>query len=144
MTTNILVAYDSSELSEKAVEEAKRQAQLVENAVIHVVTVVSHGGPTTNAMLARSFMNDLAEEARPGLERIQNELEKEGLPCTSDVLLDYSFRNPGSKLVEYADENQIELIVLGSRGLGGVGKFLLGSVSSQIVQQAKCKVLILK
>lgn len=58
--------------------------------------------------------------------------------------MDYTFRNPASQLIDYAKENEIELIVLGSRGLGGVGRFFLGSVSSQIVHQAECKVLVVK
>ncbi|NBJ69237.1 MULTISPECIES: universal stress protein [Clostridia] len=144
MAENILVAYDGSELSRKAVEEAKKQAKLVKDAVVYAVTVITHAGPTANAALARSFMGDMAEEIRPSMERIREEFEAEGINCKAEVLLDYSFRNPSSQIVEYAKENQIDLIILGSRGLGGVGRFLLGSVSSQIVQRAECKVLVVK
>ncbi|MCT1902791.1 universal stress protein [Oceanobacillus sojae] len=144
MSFNILVAYDGSDLSRKAVEEAKKQVKLAEDAVLHVVTVISNGGPTVNVALARSFMNDLAEEARPAIESIREELEGAGIACKADILMDYTFRNPASQLIDYAKENEIELIVLGSRGLGGVGRFFLGSVSSQIVHQAQCKVLVVK
>ncbi|WP_152656123.1 universal stress protein [Oceanobacillus sp. CFH 90083] len=144
MSFNVLVAYDRSDLSRKAVEEAKEQIKLAEDAVVHIVTVISNGGPTVNATLARSFMNDLAKEARPAIESIRKELEEGGIKCKTDILLDYTFRNPASQLIDYAKENEIELIVLGSRGLGGVGRFFLGSVSSQVVHQAHCKVLVVK
>lgn len=144
MSFNILVAYDGSDLSRKAVEEAKKQVKLAEDAVLYVVTVISNGGPTVNVALARSFMNDLAEEARPAIESIREELEGAGIACKANILMDYTFRNPASQLIDYAKENEIELIVLGSRGLGGVGRFFLGSVSSQIVHQAQCKVLVVK
>ncbi|GGP14927.1 universal stress protein [Oceanobacillus neutriphilus] len=144
MSFNILVAYDGSDLSRKAVEEAKKQVELAEKAVLHVVTVISNGGPTVNVALARSFMNDLAEEARPAIESFREELEETGIKCKTDILMDYTFRNPASQLIDYAKENEVELIVLGSRGLGGVGRFFLGSVSSQIVHQAQCKVLVVK
>ncbi|CEI82447.1 Universal stress protein F [Oceanobacillus oncorhynchi] len=144
MSMNILVAYDGSDLSKKAVEEAKEQVKLAEDAIVHVVTVISNGGPTVNAALARAFMDDLAEEARPAIHEIYKDLEADGIACETEVLIDYSFRNPGSKVIEYAKEKEIDLIVLGSRGLGGVGRFLLGSVSTQIVHQSACKVLVVK
>lgn len=143
MSETILVAYDGSELSKKAVEEAKQQAKY-SNANVHAVTVVTHAGPTTNAVLARSFMSDMAEDLRPIMEQIKQEFDKEGINCKVEVLVDYSFRNPGVQLLEYAKENKIDLIVLGSRGLGNVGRLFLGSVSNQIVQRAECRVLIVK
>lgn len=97
-----------------------------------------------NAALARTFMNDLAEEARPAIQEVYNDLEADGITCETEVLIDYSFRNPGYKVIEYAKEKEIDLIVIGSRGLGGVGRLLLGSVSTQIVHQAACKVLVVK
>lgn len=144
MSVRILVAYDGSELSRKAVEEAKKQSKLYEDAVVHAVTVITHGGPTTNIALARSFMREMAEEVRPSMEKIREELEEDGVHCTTQILVDDSFRNPGAQIIDYAKENGVELIVLGSRGLGGVGRLLLGSVSGQIVQHAECKVLIVK
>ncbi|WP_080875408.1 universal stress protein [Oceanobacillus timonensis] len=144
MSFNILVAYDGSDLSKKAVEEAKNQTKLAEDAVIHVATVISNGGPTMNAALARSFMNDLADEARPPIEKVREEMKQEGIDSKAEILMDYTFRNPGAQLIDYAKEKDIDLIVLGSRGLGGVGRFILGSVSSQVVHQAPCKVLIVK
>ncbi|MFD1065187.1 universal stress protein [Oceanobacillus locisalsi] len=144
MRTDILVAYDGSDLSKKAVEEAKKQTKLAEEAVLHVVTIISNSGPTVNAALARSFMNDLAEEVRPAVDSVQEELEQEGIACKTDILMDYSFRNPGAQLIDYAKEKDIDLMVLGSRGLGGVGRLILGSVSSQVVHQAPCKVMIVK
>jgi nucleotide-binding universal stress UspA family protein len=143
MSENILVAYDGSELSKKAMEEAKKQAKF-SNANVHAVTVVTHAGPTTNAILARSFMSDMAEDLRPIMERIQQDFVKERINCKAEVLVDYSFRNPSVQLLEYANENKIDLIILGSRGLGNVGRFFLGSVSNQIVQRAECRVLIVK
>ena len=47
-------------------------------------------------------------------------------------------------LVSYAESHDVDLIVIGSRGLGGFKKLLLGSVASGVSQHSKCPVLIVK
>jgi nucleotide-binding universal stress UspA family protein len=49
---------------------------------------------------------------------------------------------PSDKIVETAEKGKHDLIVLGSRGLNPVKRFLLGSVSDDVSQKAKCSVLI--
>jgi nucleotide-binding universal stress UspA family protein len=48
------------------------------------------------------------------------------------------------KIVEEAFEGNFDLIVIGSRGLGGVKEFFLGSVSDRVADHSKCPVLIVK
>ena len=58
-----------------------------------------------------------------------------------------SFSDTGSPAVvglDFAESNNIDLIVMGSRGLGVVKGVLLGSVSQYVVEQAKCPVLVVK
>jgi nucleotide-binding universal stress UspA family protein len=52
------------------------------------------------------------------------------------------FGVPSDKIVETAEKEKHDLIVLGSRGLNPVRRFLLGSVSDDVSQKAKCSVLI--
>ena len=51
---------------------------------------------------------------------------------------------PADKIVETAKEEDFDLIVIGSRGLGGIKEFFLGSVSDRIADHAPCPVLIVK
>ena len=51
---------------------------------------------------------------------------------------------PADKIVEIAKEEDFDLIVIGSRGLGGIKEFFLGSVSDRIADHASCPVLIVK
>ena len=51
---------------------------------------------------------------------------------------------PADKIVEISKEGKFDLIVMGSRGLGGVTKFFLGSVSNRVADQAPCPVLIVR
>jgi len=52
--------------------------------------------------------------------------------------------NPSRALVETAANENFDLIVVGSRGLGGAASFLLGSISKQVVTKAKCNVLVVR
>jgi nucleotide-binding universal stress UspA family protein len=47
-------------------------------------------------------------------------------------------------LVNYADEEEADLIIIGTRGRSGIGKMLLGSVASGVVTYAPCPVLVVK
>ena len=51
---------------------------------------------------------------------------------------------PAEVILEYAKQNGVDLIVIGSRGLGGIREFVLGSVSHNVVQHAKIPVLVVK
>lgn len=53
-----------------------------------------------------------------------------------------TFGVPSDKIVEIAEKGTHDLIVLGSRGLGAVKRFLLGSVSDDVSLKAKCSVLL--
>ncbi|GGE40414.1 stress response protein NhaX [Pullulanibacillus camelliae] len=51
---------------------------------------------------------------------------------------------PEKRIVEHAEIHDYDLIVVGSRGLSGLKKLMLGSVSQKIVQDAECEVLVVK
>jgi nucleotide-binding universal stress UspA family protein len=52
--------------------------------------------------------------------------------------------NPSRALVDTAKNENFDLIVVGSRGLGSAAAFLLGSVSKQVISKASCDVLVVK
>jgi nucleotide-binding universal stress UspA family protein len=47
-------------------------------------------------------------------------------------------------IVEYAEEHKIDLIVIGTKGLSGIKKMLLGSTASGVVTYAHCPVIVVK
>jgi len=51
---------------------------------------------------------------------------------------------PSNKIVETAKEGNFDIIVMGSRGLGAIKEFFLGSVSDRVADEATCPVLIVK
>ncbi|WP_010529782.1 universal stress protein [Lentibacillus jeotgali] len=144
MKRNILVAYDGSKLSEKALQEAKLQAAGVPETEVHVVSIVTQTGPNTNVTIAKGIQYEMADEIRPDMERINREFDTESIPIYTDIVIADSTQNAGAKVCEYADEHDIDLIIAGNRGFGAVKKWLRKSVSYQIVQGAKCPVLTIK
>ena len=76
-------------------------------------------------------MDDLAGLAR-----------KEGVKTTTAVLDNVT--STVYAITNYAEQRRIDLIVVGSRGLGGFKRMLLGSVSSGVLNHASCSVLVVR
>lgn len=140
--SKILVAYDGSELSKKALEYGKSLVLQDEQAELEVVTVMTLSG-FIGSYEAYSFMEmrSIAETAANSrLEEAKEQLALVPKVINAQLLEG----DPAAQIIEYATENEFDLIVMGSRGLGRVREFFLGSVSHNVVQMAKCPVLIIK
>ena len=121
----ILVGYDASSQSKKALKEAIVIAKHF-SGFIKVVNVCEKGKE---------------KEAETTIIEAKQILEKEDL--THDVSLVLG-SNPAKALGIIAKQENFGLIVIGSRGLGSNLSFLLGSVSKQVVANAYCNVLVVK
>lgn len=51
---------------------------------------------------------------------------------------------PGPTIVDHANQKQVDLTIIGSRGLNSLQEMMLGSVSHKIAKRVKCPVLIVK
>lgn len=144
MGRKILVAYDGSDLGKAAIEEAKNQAKIYDKAEIYIVTVVTPGISSNNTAVAGNISMNDAEAVYPELERIKQELEQLGFTIKMEIITDFSQKNPGVAICDYAEENEMDQIIVGNRGLSNLKVLLLGSVSNTIVQRANCHVLVIK
>lgn len=144
MNRKILVSYDGSNRSKKAIKEAKNQASITEKAEVHVISVVTPGIKSNDTAIAGNISMSDAEFLLPELHQIKREMEALGIVTITEIRTDFSQRNPGRAICEYALANEIDLIIVGNRGLSNIKSLLLGGVSNTIVQNAKCPVLIVK
>lgn len=144
MHKKILVAYDGSLLSRQAIEVAKYHATQSSDSEVHIISVIQAHGPVTNVNISNSIGNELMEKSRPQMDKIKEEFERENISSITDILLAEQSENPGTFICKYAEDHDIDLIIMGSRGLGNIRKFFLGSVSSHVVQHANRSVLIVK
>jgi nucleotide-binding universal stress UspA family protein len=75
------------------------------------------------------------------LEKLTANVRSRGLDSVATGLLD---GDPADEILRYADRNGIDLIAVGSRGLGGLKGLFLGSVSHKLIEDAKCPCLVVK
>lgn len=145
----ILVAVDGSEHSDKAVELAGSLATSQDAAVtvLHVVQDVGTAsvppGLEEYAALENVFITerDLRMSAANSIVgRAAKRLSDMGVP---DPHTDIAVGAPAHQIVEAAKRMGADMIVIGSRGLGGVGT-LLGSTSHKVSQSASCTVVTVR
>ena len=94
-------------------------------------------------------MESLSEKEIDDLDKIKNDLdhlktsvEKEGIPCETHVLI--RGVTPGADLVDYANDEKIDEIIIGLEKKSRVGKLLFGSNAQYIILEAECPVVSLK
>lgn len=132
----ILVGVDGSADADRALRCAVTLAGALDAEVLaaHAVTLLAHLGPGP------------AVPSEQHLDEIRRQFEEDW--CRSLVESGVAFRRllvpgePVATLLRLAEEREVDMIVVGRRGVGGAPQLLLGSTSHQLVQHAGCPVLV--
>ena len=146
--TTILVATDGSEEAALALTTAADLSKST-NSELHVAYVFPTAvqRPFPNPVLARpadEMEHELEEAMHQAQEFLDKQVEKvkgEGVEVAETHLVR---GRPDREIVHLSEEIGAGLIVMGSRGLGGVRRALMGSVSDSVVRHAHCPVLIVR
>ena len=142
----ILVGTDFSDIS----DEAMRAAALYARAVNSRVLVAHVFDPTPNVppvvwsrpdLLERSIRVEIEEAIRQTLTGKTAELLK-GVPEVEISVIQHP--SPGRALVEAAEDEGADLLILASHGRSGLSRALLGSVAERVVRHAPCPVLVVR
>ena len=150
MFRHILVPLDGSTHSQNALEKAADLAlhYKAKISVLHVITdVLSSRVPDELRDYAKMEHVHVTEKdmllgvARKLVEKAELQLRELGL---IDIALSIDTGNVASKIVEFSQENDVDLIVMGRRGLGDLGGLLIGSVSHKVCHLADCACLTVK
>ncbi len=142
MIKHIMVPYDQSDPAKRALAYAIDLAKKYSSEISIVACVVPQ--VPMNATFGQSYAEALElirQDASGAVSEIKSKIETSKIPVKADVLLGMSVTD---ELLSYARLHQVDLIVMGSRGLGGFKKLLLGSVASGVSQHSECPVLIVK
>lgn len=136
----ILVAHDGSKLSDKALKRAVDISLALGSSLV-VLSVIPELYLTELSDVDRErIMNALTEESRIAMERVRSSLSGKQVDVKTIVR-----QGPAAeKILETANKMKPDLLVVGSHGRHGARKFLLGSVSSKVVEYATCPVLVVK
>ena len=128
----ILVGLDGSNSSKEALSLAKGHAKTF-NAKIELVTSMEKGTEAQQKKI---------EHAEHDLENAKELLEKDGISCQTHLLI--RGMTPGEDIVEFAEKNEVDEIVIGVRRRSKVGKLVFGSTAQYVILNAHCPVVTVK
>jgi nucleotide-binding universal stress UspA family protein len=132
----ILVGYDGSSSSEKALESALSMANSMDSTV-EIIAVVRPSEPATSPDLPAD-LDDARAVFEKALRKIAQGAMGDGLRIETDVLVGH----PVQQIIQRAEKSRADLIVLGSRGTSTFKELALGSISERVLASAHCPVLI--
>ncbi len=138
MYKKILVPTDGSEFAKKAQRHALFLAK------------VSGAEIVAGSVTENNFVNGLPlDDEIYQLNQVLNERSEENLKefdklNEDDIKITHVIRegSPARVILEVANEEQVDLIVMGSSGKSGFDRFIMGSVADKVVNSAKCAVLV--
>jgi|SRR5829696_4341096 len=160
--SKILVGIDGSEISMKAavyaIDIANRKGnemgnvQLIRLTVIDLTKISSSFFATASGYYGAKELEEKRKEAQQWLDKVEKLAVEENNNNNNDVnniqfkskIIEDLTSKVGSAIVDYAERENIDLIVIGTRGRTGFKKMLLGSVASDVVTYAHCPVLVVK
>lgn len=138
----ILLAYDGSEFSEKALDRTitiagKTQAEV---DVISVAADLCLPMAELSVDQCRDMTGAVEREAKKALEAASGKLAANSITSRAFV----GTGDPVDEILKAAESAGTDLIIVGSRGRSGAKRIFLGSVSAKVAEHAKCDVLIVK
>ena len=151
--SKILISVDGSEQSmdaaDYAIAMAKKEDNNAQLIALHVLFSQTGYAYSTNmfGLVTPSSINELLEdakyEAQQWFDKIKEKLyENDDIQLKTEVVV--SPISVVGAIVDYAEHENVDLIVIGSRGRSGFKKLLLGSTASGVVTYATCPVLVVK
>ncbi len=139
MLKTILVALDGSETAERVIQ-VLQELQLQPATKIILSQVIPPPESDLELVADRPHIQSQDVPYRQIEKQLQSYQTK--LPGESE--LEIVTGDPAEEIIRLANIYKADLIVIGSRGLTGVKRIIQGSVSSQVVEEAPCSVLVVK
>ncbi|CAM4476856.1 universal stress protein [Paenibacillus tarimensis] len=139
MYKKILIAADGSEHSLRAADHAVTVASANPAAVLEILYVFDAEHAKSDVIHHWNAL-DRGDIRKQRVAAVEAKAVQAGVSYVTRIL----HGEPGPAIVKYANENEADLIVLGSRGLNALQELVLGSVSHKVAKRANCPVMIVK
>lgn len=137
MYQDLLLATDGSDAAERATEQGiELAAQL--DATLHVLSV-SEDGPQAETKQDR-LRNDPENAAEAAAVEAEEAATREGVDATTDI----RHGVPQEQIVDYAETNPVDMVIVGTAGRSGLDHLISGSVAEEIVRNAPAPVLTVR
>lgn len=139
---NILIPYDFTSFSDEAFKAAMEIGKKFDSKLT-LLTII--GKDVTTSDMSWSSVQDAHDKAenkaKEDLSKIQKSNMIENVPISVEII-----HNPSAAdgILAFAENNNIDLIVMGSHGRSGFKKLVLGSVALEVVTKSNCRVLVAK
>lgn len=159
----ILVPYDSSKLSDIALDHAIRIAKMsstsdnMVNVILFFVTPEMHIPFTFETILFKSKKTGESITLREHIKELYVEIKSNAIKMLDEKTKEYgnigniSLQSkviigiPADEIIKFADDENIDLIIMGTTGLAGVSKIkAIGSVARSVSEKAKCPVMLVR
>lgn len=139
MYQHILLAADGSENSMRAANEALKIAKVSSPCKVTVLFVIDIEKVKTEVLHSASI-DSLYMERRQKLVPIEQLFEAAQLNINIEMIHGI----PGPEIVKYANSQDVDLVIIGSRGLNSLQQMVLGSVSHKVMKRVNCPAMIVK
>ena len=146
MIKKILVALDGSKSANCALDLALDVAEKYSVSILLVSVFNPYLQRLRPSYLTMEDIQPCLEKQKDHHKEILSEALKKANRLKPNINISTELKEgrPVDKIIETAKEGNVDLIVMGSRGLGGITQLLLGSVSDRVADHAPCAVLIVK
>lgn len=140
----ILLPIDGSDASLKAAKYAVKIAkqEKAELVCIHAIGTPPYLTQYKSTLMGPAYYEEARKTAEAWFTRVIEIARKEGLDVKTDLLIDVA--SIVDTIVNYATNENVDLIVMGTRGRTGLKRFLLGSVANGVLLHAHCPVLVVR
>ena len=139
MYQHILLAADGSENSFRAAKEAVKIAKINPETMVTIIFVIDMVKVKTEVLHASSN-EGLYMERRQKIVPIEQLFKDEQIKCQVEMI----HGSPGPEIIKYANTQNVDLVVIGSRGLNSLQEMVLGSVSHKVMKRVQCPAMIVK
>ena len=140
---NIVIATDGSENTQKAISYGIEIAKL-SGATVHALYVLDISSFSSIPMSSEGGWEAMYEilktEGEKAVSVVKNLGEAAGVEVREIVLEGH----PVNEIIEFAESNNVDLIVMGTLGKTGFDRFLLGSVAEKVVRGSKVPVMVVR
>ena len=144
--SKILVAIDGSqpsmEAAEYAIEMAKKDAAQIIALTVNRIPLSSYGLATPERELKSPQDKEIMLESKERFTNLDRIAKQNNVELKTELI--NSQMSIGGTIIEYAESEDVDLIIMGTRGRSGFKKLLLGSIASTVVTYSSCPVMIVK
>jgi nucleotide-binding universal stress UspA family protein len=141
MAQRVLVPLNESDPASEAFEAALEEYPDGEIVALHVIDPgTASPAPGAQDAAVEELSEQHREEAEELLADARRRAEERGVTVTTDVVTGV----PGDAIVEYAEEHDVDRILIGSHDRSGISKILLGSVAEDVVKGSPVSVTVVR